>query len=471
MSAPGKSGLKRPGIPARLTIGSRVRVPVLGGGGRYYVNLDNAASTPPFSSVMKRVVRFSRWYSNVHRGTGFKSRLSSFAYEEARAIAARFVRASATDVVLFCRNTTEAINHAARTVDLTTRPIVLVSSMEHHSNDLPWRKAGQVIHVALDAAGRIDEDHLRCLLAEHGPRVGILAVAGASNVTGRINPVHRYAEWAHAVGARIMVDAAQLAPHRPIDMRPANDPGHLDFLTFSGHKVYAPFGAGVLVGPRSAFGQDDPWQVGGGTVELVGADRVAWTDLPGREEAGTPCIIGAVALAAAIEEIGAIGWKALVRHEASLTRLALERLGAIPGLTLYGDADPDGAEERLGVIAFNLDRVPHALVSAALSHEWGIGTRSGCFCAQIHLKHLLQLKTDEVRALEDRLVAGDHRDVPGAVRVSIGVYNAAGDIERLAEALGAIAQSRIAGKYRVDPRTGEYQPAGPSHDYRRYYCA
>jgi selenocysteine lyase/cysteine desulfurase len=471
MPAPGKSGLKRAGIPARLTIGSRVRVPVLGGGERPYVNLDNAASTPAFSSVLKRVVRFSRWYSNVHRGTGFKSQVSSFAYEEARETVARFVRAPASDVVLFGRNTTEAINHAARTIDLSARPVVLVSSMEHHSNDLPWRRVGQVMHVALDPAGRIDEDHLRALLAAHGPRIGLLAVAGASNVTGRINPVHRYAEWAHAAGARIMVDAAQLAPHRPIDMRPAGDPGHLDFLTFSGHKVYAPFGAGVLVGPRSVFQRDDPWQVGGGTVQLVNNGRVAWTDLPDREEAGTPCVVGAVALAAAIEQIGAIGWKALTRHEASLTRLALERLGAIPGLTIYGDSDPEHSEERLGVIAFNLDRVPHALVSAILSHEWGIGTRSGCFCAQIHVKHLLQLEANEVKMLEDRLLAGDHRDAPGAVRISIGVYNTVADIERLAEALGAIAESRVAGKYRVDARSGEYQPTGSHHDYRRYYCA
>ena len=451
-----------------LTVGSRVRVPVLGGGERRYVNLDNAASTPPFTSVLRTVNRFSRWYSNVHRGMGFKSRLSSHAFEEARDTVARFVKATASDVVIFCRNTTHAINHVARRVDLSHRPVILVSSMEHHSNDLPWRPAGQVVHIELDAAGRINEEHFRSLLRQHGSRIGMVAIAGASNVTGIINPVHRYAGWAHEVGAWILVDAAQLAPHRPIDVRPAGDAEHLDFVVFSGHKMYAPFGAGVLVGPRRLFLENDPYEVGGGTVDVVNHDEVAWTDLPDREEAGTPCIVGAIALAAAIERIQEIGWPALTGHETALTALALRRLAPIPGLTLYGDTDPARAKNRLGVIAFNLEGRPHALVAAILSHEWAVGTRSGCFCAHIHLKHLLGIDDAAAREIERRIRAGDRRDGPGAVRLSIGAYNTVADIDRIATALEAVAAGNIRGKYRVDPGTGEHHPTGIQYDYGSY---
>jgi len=457
------------GVPARLTVGSRVRVPVLGGGERRYVNLDNAASTPPFTGVLKTVNRFSRWYSNVHRGVGFKSRLSSHAFEAARDTVARFVRATPSDVVLFCRNSTHAINHVAQRVDLSGRPVVLVSSMEHHSNDLPWRRAGQVVHIELDAAGRINEDHFRRLLHQYGPRIGMVAVAGASNVTGIINPIHRYARLAHEVGARILVDAAQLAPHRPIDVRPASDPEHLDFVVFSGHKIYAPFGVGVLVGPRRVFLENDPYEVGGGTVDFVNYGAVAWTGLPDREEAGTPCIVGAIALAAAIERIQEIGWAAIAGHESALTGLALRRMARIPGLTLYGDTDPARAEERLGVMAFNLEGRPHALIAAILSHEWAVGTRSGCFCAQIHLKHLLGIDEASARKIQERTLAGDHRDGPGAVRLSIGIYNTGGDIDRIVTALEAIAAGNVRGRYRVDVGSGEYHPTGIRYDYSSYY--
>lgn len=468
----GKSGVPADGtsgFPARLAVGSRVRVPVLGGGERRYVNLDNAASTPPFSSVLKTVNRFSRWYSNVHRGMGFKSQLSSHAFEEARDTVARFVGATVSDVVLLCRNTTHAINLVAQRVNLSERPVVLVSGMEHHSNDLPWRKVGRVIHIQLDAAGLVDEEHFQNLLRQHGPRIGVIAMTGASNVTGVITPVHRYARLAHEVGARIMVDAAQLAPHRPIDMRPAGDPEHLDFVVFSGHKIYAPFGAGVLVGPRQLFLENDPYEVGGGTVDVVNHDDVAWTDLPDREEAGTPCIVGAIALAAAIDGIRRIGWPAIIGHESALTEVALRRLGGVSGLTVYGDADADRARDRLGVIAFNLAGRPHALVAAILSHEWAVGIRSGCFCAQIHVKHLLGIDEAQSRQLNSRILAGDRRESPGAVRLSIGVYNTVSDIDRIAAALEAIAAGEVRGKYRVDARSGEYHPTGTRYDYGSYY--
>jgi selenocysteine lyase/cysteine desulfurase len=341
--------------------------------------------------------------------------------------------------------------------------------MEHHSNDLPWRKVAEVVHLQLGADGLIDEAHLREMLRVHGQRVGLLAVAGASNVTGVINPIHKFARWAHEAGARILVDAAQLAPHRPINMRPADDPAHLDFVVFSAHKMYAPFGVGVLVGPAAVFASGDPYEVGGGTVDSVSPDRVSWTGLPDREEAGTPCVVGAVALGAAIKVIEEIGWNRLERHEATLTRQALTRLSRVPGLVIYGNADPSRASERLGVISFNLDGVSHALVAAILSHEWGIGTRSGCFCAQTYVRHLLKTSEADALEVERRIAAGDRSHVPGAVRISIAAYNTPRDIETLGCALDAIAAGRVRGEYLLDRATGAFHPTGMSHDFSDYF--
>ena len=453
-----------------LAVGSEVRVPVLGGGERRYVNLDNAASTPPFRRVLRKVNRFTRWYSNVHRGTGFKSGLSSWAYEGAREAVRGFVNAAESDVVLFPRSTTHAINHLAGRLPLDQRRVVLVSSMEHHSNDLPWRKVSEVHHVRVDDGGNIDESHLQELLRLHRDRVALLAMSGGSNVTGVVTPIHCYARWAHEAGARILVDAAQLAPHRPIDMRPADDPEHIDFLAFSAHKMYAPFGAGVLIGPASIFEDGTPHEVGGGTVEIVSTDRVMWTALPEREEAGTPCVVGAVALSAAIEAYRRLGWARLLQHESALVHRALVRLSRVPGLVIYGDSDPDHSDDRLGVISFNLGNMPHAMLSAVLSHEWGIGTRSGCFCAHLYVKHLLGIGEAGARDMERRIEAGDRASIPGCVRVSVGVYNTLEDIGLLGDALDAIAAGRIAGDYRLDPRTGEYH-TDLSYDYRDYFNA
>jgi selenocysteine lyase/cysteine desulfurase len=252
-------------------------------------------------------------------------------------------------------------------------------------------------------------------------------------------------------------------------MRPADDPEHLDFVVFSAHKMYAPFGAGVLAGPRAFFEHGQPYEVGGGTVESVSSDRVSWAELPDREEAGTPCVVGAIALAAAIKVYQELGWDTVLRHEAALTAQALGRLSQVPGLTLYGDGDPTSSAARLGVISFNLANMPHALVAAVLSHEWGIGTRSGCFCAQILIRHLLKIGDEAARVIERRVAAGDRGDVPGAVRVSLGLYNTAREIETLGNALDAIAAGRIRGEYYLNRSSGEYLPTRMTDDFSRYF--
>ena len=205
---------------------------------------------------------------------------------------------------IFGKNTTEAINKLAHRINFDSkRNIVITTSMEHHSNDLPWRAATKVIHVRLTPDGRLDEDDFDKQLTAYSSQVALVALTGASNVTGFLNPIHRLAEKTHAAGALFMVDCAQLAPHRKIDILSMNDPAHLDFITFSAHKMYAPFGTGVIIGRKDVFETGDPDMSGGGTVEIVTLDNVVWAEPPERDEAGSPNTVGAIALAAAIKQL------------------------------------------------------------------------------------------------------------------------------------------------------------------------
>ena len=340
--------------------------------------------------------------------------------------------------------------------------------MEHHSNDLPWRGRAHVLRAKLTPDGRLDEDDVDRLLAAFGDRLALLTVSGASNVTGFVQPIHRLARKAHAVGARILVDAAQLAPHRRIDIRPDDDPEHLDFVAFSAHKMYAPFGTGALVGRRDIFLEGDPEYRGGGTVEIVTPTEVHWAGLPDREEAGSPNVVGAIAMAVAARALMDAGMKSIEQHEASLTTYALERLHSLPDITIYGATDPRRTADRVGVIAFNLGRMPHALVAAILGYEGGIGVRSGCFCAQSYVAHLLELTASDQARWQRTHLAGDRSRRPGMVRISLGAYNTSEDIDALIEMLRRITRNDYQGHYCQAPESGDYRPAGydevvPSH--------
>jgi cysteine desulfurase/selenocysteine lyase len=447
-------------LRARI-VGIDRHVPVLGGTPRRYVNLDNAASTPVLREVLDTVDGFMEWYASVHRGTGFKSRVATQAYEDARQIVAAFVGANAREhVVIFGKNTTEGINKLANRLGLAPDDVVLVSQIEHHSNDLPWRARARVEHIGIDALGRLDVADLDRLLERHAGRVRLVALTGGSNVTGHMPDVHRLAAKVHAAGARIMVDCAQLAPHRAIDMKRLDDPEHLDYVTLSAHKMYAPFGTGALIGRRDTFERGAPDMRGGGTVDFVSLDDVDWAAAPDRDEAGTPNVVGAVALAAAMSAMRGVGMSALAAHETALTAHALASLAEVPGLRLYGDADPAHAADRLGVITFNLEGVPHALVAAVLATEFGIGVRSGCFCAHPYLTRLLHLAQHDVDAVRVRLAAGDRASLPGMVRASFGAYNTVEEIDALVAALRAISAGDYRGNYVLDRANGEYAAAG-----------
>ena len=462
-----------------LFVGLEVNVPLLDGTTRGYINLDNAASTPSFKFVQDLINNFLNYYSSVHRGTGFKSQLSTHAYEEARQIVLRFLGADpATHTCIFGKNTTEAINKLARRYPFSPeRDVVLISGMEHHSNDLPWRSrqahdrqnSPKTIHINLTPDGQLDEADFDLQLDRYHERLAMVAITGASNVTGYINPIHRLAEKAHAAGALILVDCAQLAPHRRVNMLPLDHPAHLDFVAISAHKMYAPFGTGALVGRKDIFERGDPDMTGGGTVEIVTKDDVVWAGPPDRDEAGSPNVIGAIALAAAIRQLEAVGMEAVAEHEADLTAYALERLPSIPGSALLGDTHPGRATFRLGVIPFEMQGISHFKAAAILGYEFGIGVRNGCFCAHPYILHLLKLTPDETTATRSQMLAGDKSDMPGLIRVSFGLYNTKAEVDALVEALARIQAGDYRGDYRQTIATGEFTPRGWQPRFETYF--
>ncbi|HET6794102.1 MAG TPA: aminotransferase class V-fold PLP-dependent enzyme, partial [Acidimicrobiales bacterium] len=247
-----------------------------------------------------------------------------------------------------------------------------------------------------------------------------------------------------------LVDAAQLAPHRRLS-------ADADYLAWSGHKMYAPFGAGVLVGPRATFAEGDPFLAGGGAVDLVDLDEVTWADPPEREEAGSPNVVGAVALHAAIDELSDIGWDDIASHDLELARRLRSGLAAIAGVRLLG---PRPGEATLPLAAFRVEGVHHGLVAARLSAEHGIGVRHGCFCAHPYLMRLIGLDADEIAAYRRAVRQGDRRDLPGAVRASAGVNTTTADVERFLGALAAVVTSPPPVPYIQDRATGDYWPAG-----------
>jgi cysteine desulfurase/selenocysteine lyase len=452
--------------------GLEVEVPVYGGEKKPYVNFDNAASTPALSAVQESVNAFLPYYSSVHRGTGFKSQLSTHAYEQARKTVLNFVGAHPDEhVCIFGKNTTEAINKLANRFPFSSsKDVVLTSGLEHHSNDLPWRSAAKTIHVGLTPDGRLDEADFDAKLEQYKDRLALVAISGASNVTGYIPDIHRLAEKTHSTGAQILVDCAQLAPHRVVDMRRLSDPAHIDYVAISAHKMYAPFGTGALVGRRDTFEHGDPDMKGGGTVEIVTLEDVVWAGPPDRDEAGSPNTIGAVALAAAINALQKIGMHEVARHEAELTEYALEQLQRVPSVEIFGDRDPSQASSRLGVIPFRMKGMSHFKVAAILGHEFGIGVRSGCFCAHPYILHLLGLSQAKAQQVRERMLAGDKREMPGLVRGSFGLYNTLEEIDILIEALVSIETGKFRGHYIQDTASGEFNLEGWQPHFERFFA-
>ena len=455
-----------------MVVGINQKVPLLDGSLRTYINFDNAASTPALGAVSDKVNAFLEWYSSVHRGTGFKSQISTRSFDQAREIVSDFVGANSDEhVVIFGKNTTEAINKLAFRLPLKPDDVMLVSMMEHHSNDLPWRARAQVEHIKVDRLGQLDVADFEEKLARLAGRVKLVAISGASNVTGFLADIHDLAVKAHQAGAQILVDCAQLAPHRQVDMLPLSDPAHFDYISISAHKMYAPYGTGALIGRRDTFEQGEPEYRGGGTIEVVTPETVDWAAPPDRDEAGSPNVVGAVALAVAIKQMQAVGMEAIAAHEAELTSYALEKMLQIPNLEIYGNTDPEHARagKRLGVIPFNVIGMSHFKVAAILSAEYAIGVRNGCFCAHPYLLHLMGMTAGKAEQVRQDILANNRSEMPGLVRVSFGIYNTTEEIDVLIEALKNIVAGHYKGEYIQDTVSGEYEVVGWNFDPDQYF--
>ncbi|GAA1965455.1 aminotransferase class V-fold PLP-dependent enzyme [Agromyces allii] len=393
-----------------------LEVPVLGGATVRHVNLDVAASAPALQAVAAHVARVLPYYSSVHRGSGYPSQAATALVEDARVSVARHVGARDGDVVVFTRNTTEALNLLATAVPGD----VVVLDIEHHANLLPWRDRRVVV------ARRSIAETLVALEAELASRpAALLSVTGASNVTGEVLPLAELARVAHAHGARIAVDAAQLLPHRRVDLA-ASD---LDYLAFSGHKAYAPFGAGALIGRTDWLDAAPAFLAGGGAVENVAIEQVEWKTGPDRHEAGTPNVVGIAALARALMELERLGDAEREAHEAGLTARLHDGLASLPGVRVIRGFDD--ATDRLAIATVELDHGSVGLVAAALGAEHGISVRAGRFCAHPFF--------DRVSSRSNGL------------RASLGAGSTTDDVDRFVAALGQLVAEGPAFEYSRSP--------------------
>ena len=396
------------------------------------IYLDHGASTHPPGPVLSAYCEFLETsYSNVHRGRYRLSRIASERFESVREDVRRFISATGDEsTVILLGNTSQALDLAAH-VMADIPGATLVSPMEHHSNDLPHRKRGAVVRFGLLPDGTLDYEDLERKLVEH--KIKLVAVTGASNVTGYLPDIHRIARVAHAHGALILVDAAQLLAHAPIDVRPDDDPAHIDFLAAAGHKTYAPFGCSFLHAPRDLCDRASPYVPAGGTVVWVTADDVRHLMSPERHEGGTPNIAGAIGFGAALRFLDQAGMDNVRRHERALTERALGGLSSIGGVNVLGHPDPS---RRSAVISFTVEGASHEQVATLLDREAGIAVRNGCFCAQPYVQQLLRL--EDTSELRRRREAGQEQGLPGAVRATFGIYNTADEVETLVTAVRRI---------------------------------
>ncbi len=392
----------------------RARFPILAReiNGHPLAYLDNAATSQKPLEVIEAVDGFYRSRNaNIHRSLHTLGEEATADWEGARAKVARFIGARRNEEVIFTRGTTESINLVASSwgeAFLKEGDVILLTMMEHHSNIVPWqlvaaRRGASLVYIQLEADGSIDLEKVE---ASWNPRTRIVCATHMSNVLGTINDIRRLSEIAHAHGALLLADAAQSAPHMRLDVGALG----CDFLAFSGHKLYAPMGIGVLWGREALLEAMPPYMGGGDMIRSVGLETSTYNDLPWKFEAGTPDVGGAVGLSAAIDFIGGLGWDYIGRREASLGRRALSVLGEVRGLSLHGTARDRGA-----VFSFSFaDIHPHD-IAQFLDRE-GLAVRAGHHCAQ-PLMRLLK--------------------VPATTRASLAFWNTEEEVERLGAALEA----------------------------------
>jgi cysteine desulfurase/selenocysteine lyase len=406
---PGTEAARRPAGPPFRLEEIRADFPILGStvrDGRPLVYLDNAATSQKPRQVIDAISRFyTSENANIHRGLHYLSERATTAYDAAREKVARFLGAGSPSEIVFTRGTTEAINLVAQSWGRSTlRPgdEVLVTGMEHHANLVPWQlvceQTGATFRaVPITDRGELDLDAFDRLLTE---RTRLFAVGHVSNALGTVNPVRELAARARARGAMVLVDGAQSAPHRPIDVAELG----CDFFACSGHKLFGPTGIGVLYGKKAILDGMPPWQTGGDMIERVTLERTTWAAPPARFEAGTPPIAEVLGLAAAIDYVESVGLAAIGKWEGELLARATELVGALPGVRIIGTA-----REKAGVLSFVLGGIHPHDVGTVLDDE-GVAVRAGHHCAQPVMERF---------------------GIPATVRASFAFYNTPDEIEVL----------------------------------------
>nr|WTB30598.1 aminotransferase class V-fold PLP-dependent enzyme [Streptomyces sp. NBC_00830] len=439
-------------------LGKDVTVPLVTGGEVTYAALDYAASAPALQRVWDDVSAYAPYYGSVHRGAGYLSQLSTDLFENSRKSVAEFLGCRAEDQVIFTRSTTDSLNLLAAAIPADCQ--VFVYETEHHASLLPWRDA-RVTYLNAPRTPAQAVETLERALADRDPYgPALVCVTGASNVTGELWPVKELAAAAHAHGARIVLDAAQLAPHHPVDI----DELGVDWVAFSGHKLYAPFGSGVLAGRADWLQDAEPYLAGGGASRKVarrtdGGVDVEWHSTAARHEAGSPNVIGVYSIASACKALTEAGFDRLVAREQQLVTRVREGLAEVPQvkvLSLFGDDAP-----RVGVISFVVEGWNSSHFAAALSAEYGIGVRDGLFCAHPLVRTLLGSDPQDpgecgAPEAEPGELPQSRTDSTGgtpllnAIRVSFGAGTPDEHIERFVRAVKELVSEGAQWKYRTE---------------------
>lgn len=403
------------------------------------INFDNGATTPPLKCSLNAIIKNSQTYGPIARGAGQKGELCTKKYEDGRNKILDFfnLKDNKDYTVIYTKTTTESINILANVLIKDKSEKVLTTRMEHHANDLPWRHTASVEYADVDSKGRISLESIENKLIENKGKIKFVSITGASNVTGYINDIHSIASICHKYGAKIIVDAAQLVAHKEINMMGNNPNEQIDFLVFSAHKAYAPFGSGAIVGLAKDLLDNEPFLRGGGCVDAVFDDSVMWNQPPSRLEAGSPNFLGSMAMIRALEELKKIGFSKIYNHEMEIKNYLIDEMKKIPNVILYGDVD--NTSDRLGVITFNLKDIKYNEVSKKLADKYGIATRCAKFCAHPYVYRLLGVSDDESYKEFMDSEQNNTSSNNGLVRISLGLYNSLDEAKVFIDALKELA--------------------------------
>ncbi|MBR6120140.1 MAG: aminotransferase class V-fold PLP-dependent enzyme [Oscillospiraceae bacterium] len=460
--SPTESSAQTPELPADqvpitidnirdYVIGVEEPIELLDGTRRPLINFDNAATTPALQPVADAVNEELKLYGSIGRGFSQKSNHSTDLYNSTRDKVLQFVGADPDSYTCFyVNNTTDGLNKLASALIESEDDLVLVTRIEHHANDLSWRERCNVIWSEVDEQGRVDYDDMERLLTEYDGKIKYVSVTAASNVTGYVTDVHRVAKMAHAHGAKLVVDGAQIVAHRKFSMLGSTPEENVDFFVFSAHKMYSPYGGGAVVGLAEVLNEHMPEFYGGGIVNIVRDETQTYKNAPASYEAGSPNYPGVVGLGKAIDVLQSVGFDAIEAHEKALNRRLIDGLKKLDNVIIYGDTE--NLEDRVGVVTFNFSDLNSYALARVLSEQGGVATRRGAFCAHPYVWRLMGIPEEQLNEFEECTDV----NTPGMIRISFGIYNTEEEVDQLLEMLPEMIETA---KYEVETKYSRAEPA------------